>query len=58
MTEGVHAAIGIDLHFIAVCEHDAAGSHRRRNHSAPDDSISDRARRLIPTASYHRNAAG
>ena len=60
VAEGVHAALRIDLHLVAVGEDDAAGSHRGRDHARLDDAVADGAGGLISAAADdgHARLAG
>ena len=43
----VQPAGRIDLHRVAVDEHDAGGADRRRERAAADDAVADRAGRAV-----------
>jgi len=56
MAHGVHAPLRIAGRMIAVCEDHAAGAECRADDAGGDDSVSHRARRLIPTAADDWNS--
>ena len=53
VAKGVHAALGIDFHLVAMDEHHAGGAYGRGKNAAVDDSVAHRPGGTIAGPAYY-----